>query len=307
MNCEGGVLHSPASLQPAPPPVLETPPLHFKTTPTSINWPAGVAGAQPNLSPTPPFPLRPRLLEVWALSIGWPAGRASALPSSFRRLPSKRPCPPKPRPFGVPPRPLGGRQEAPHRSALAGRPNGLRLTAGVGGARERCGGGEATTAAGWAGGECRVREERWRRCGLLGGGWGSGAGRPQGARFGSGALTGHHPACSGQVFLVAMETSRLLGPRAWPWGAGPEGQPRERGRPSLRVPGCLLLPPPPATLVPWPSNPEDPRALVSLVFPLEGVWQRGRRGGPHPPSSVGVTPPIPPTARPGFPVRTAAS
>lgn len=73
-----------------------------------------------------------------------------------------------------------------------------------------------------------------------------------------------------------------------------------------------MRPPSPATLGPWPSNPEDPRALVSLVFPLEGVWQRGHRGeavrrGPHPPSSVGVTsPPTPPTARPGFPVHTAA-
>lgn len=67
----------------------------------------------------------------------------------------------------------------------------------------------ATTAAGWAGGEFREREERRRRRGLLGGGRGSGAWRPQDARSDSGALTGHHPGCPGQVILVAMETGQL--------------------------------------------------------------------------------------------------
>lgn len=111
------------------------------------------------------------------------------------------------------------------------------------------------------------------------------AGRPRGARWGNGALTGHLPGRSAGLVRLPWRPV-TVGPRARPrgWGGGTRIG-ASFGHRSLR-PGSLA------------PHCRAPQGLSLPGGPFEGVWQRGRRGGAghgcqRPASGVGVTFPRP--------------
>lgn len=119
-------------------------------------------------------------------------------------------------------------------------------------------------------------------------------GEAAGARWGSWARTGHFSGHPGSACPVAMETGGSPGwggTRARPRGAGPTGWLHGRGRPSLRVPGGQLRPPPLQPLEPGTSTAGSP-GPQSLWPPWREVcrWAQGAGVCTFPPGLGGHPP-----------------